>query len=193
MITEIYKIEPTDGSDIQQLAKDGENLQLREELGLDPLPLKEDNADFFRFRKMTQEEGNVYDVLFPEKTSISLYREFIPNDILQALVEFKNTCPFYHIQEAKVWHAKDYDPDPILTVSCRTEKDDYSFVNATYIIGRWGEALESFATLQAKAFKQWKEKRITQLSDIIEEAQLALRKAEKAQSIGKTGSPSFYE
>jgi len=193
MITEIYKIEPTNGADIQQLAKDGENMSLREELGLAPLKLKDENADFFRFRKMTEEEGKVYKVLFPNKTSINKYREFIPNDVLGALVEFKRTCPHHHVKEAQVWHVKDYDPDPILTVDCRTENDEYEFSNATFIIGRWGEALEDFATLKAKAFSEWKSKRTDKLNRIIEDVQLELRKTERALSIGKVEEPSYYQ
>lgn len=184
METITYQIQPKDESNIQELAKEGELISLREELGLDPLKLKDKNSDLFRFRKITEEEHNIYSVLFPQKAAINDYDQFIPLDVLSALKEFKETCP-YRIVDDKftVWHAKDYDPDPILTASVRTENDEYSFANAVFLIARWGEALKPFEELKEIAFKKWKNARLHNLKSTVRKINNLIEETEGCEFI----------
>ena len=191
METEVYQIAPKNGTNIQELAKDGELLALREKLELPALELQNPNAEFFRFRKMTEDESNVFKVLFPVETEVEKYKEFLPLEVLQALEEFKATCPHRMVKPAMVWHAKDYDPDPILSIAVRTEYDKYEFPDAVYLIARWGEALLPMEQLERMAFQKWKAKRLTDLRRITREVASLLLDTQEAECVTTVSNPYF--
>lgn len=188
METEVYSIQPKNGSDIQELAKDGAMLSLREELGLPELQTKEAGGDFFRFRKMTEDENKVFSVLFPVKTKVAEYKELIPLEALQALKEFQDTCPHVIHGSPVVWHARDYDPDPILSVEVKTDPNN-EWARAVYLVARWGEALLPMEQLERMAFDRWKNKRVEALRKGLRDIKVALEDAEEALTIGTISDP----
>lgn len=165
MKVETYEVEVLEGDTIQQLAQEGEALTLREELGLADISKKEGNENIFRFRSITEEEKATYSILFPKEIDVKKYDKFIPLEAMQALKEFKETCP-HKIVTIKVWDAKDYDPDPVLIAGCYVGSDDYSFVNKEFIIARWGLALKPLEELIPMAIKKYWTKRRAKLLEV---------------------------
>ncbi len=192
MISEIFEIEPASGVEIADLAKEGQNIQLREELGLPEVERKDENAPIFNFRPITEEENKVYSILFPVKTEIKDYKKLIPTEVLEAAKAFQDSCPHRIVEEFEIWDAKDYDPDPILTVGVRTQNDEYDFANKIYLIARWGIALENFEVLKKKAFEKWKGERSDSLNKAIIKMKSELKIVKNAYSIGNVEDISFY-
>jgi hypothetical protein len=193
MISEIYRIQATANGELADLIQDGENILLREQLGLAPVLRKEENAKPFVFRKMTDEEHKVFKLLFPNDTKIESYDEFIPSDVLEALKEFNETCP-YKISSSgvRVWHAKEYDPDPVLVCGVRTVDDAYDFENAKILIARWGDALPPFETLKEKALAKWKAVRRVSLRKIARDVAAAEETLDALEDILDIETPVVY-
>ena len=156
MLTEIYKQTSLKPDEFKALLEDSVTSDLREELGLKPADITPEGG-VFSYRKITQEESNVYSILFPVKTEIEHYTDFLPVEVLEAYADFKKTCP-RKVVSVEVWHAKDYDPDPLLVIGTR-EHDKYNFASEHYIVARWGDSLAPFPELATKALDIWKGKR----------------------------------
>lgn len=172
MITETYRI-TKNNVELDDLLEDGENQLLREQLGLQPVERKTETAAPFKFRPITTEEMNVFKILFPASTAIESYKNFIPNEVLEELVAFKETCP-YRIIDLTVMHPAEYDPDPVLVAGVRTENDNYNWANKIYIIARWGDALAPFVELREKAVELFKKQRLQALVNIKRQVALAI-------------------
>ena len=119
----------------------------------------------------------------PEKLSLAL------SEILK---EFKESCP-YHISSVYIWHAKEYDPDPILVATtCKDEENTWT-QRADWLIARWGDALLPFEDLSKMALEKWKNKRISYLKRVLRKAQNDLEEAKETLVItDPEAEPSFY-
>jgi len=191
MITETYKI-TKNNSEIEEMLEDGNIQLLREELGLPPVTRKEAAAPF-KFRPITKEEMNVFKILFPKETLIENYKEFIPEEVLQEVADFKQTCPFRELR-FKVMSPKDYDPDPVMVCDLRDTNDEYSFANKTYLIARWGDALKPFEQLKEIATNMYKKQRAIALKAILRDAQYGLTELEDIEmaTLDNVNMPSTY-
>jgi len=180
MQTQVYARCTTD--ELQAAVEDGEAMLLRERLGLPEVEKP------YRFRLLTEEESMVFKVLFPASTNIENYKEYIPSDVLEALIEAKGSCPWRMVESPVVWHAKAYDPDPVLLLPIRQANDAYNWPTAYVLVARWGDALEDFAVLAAKAFVKWKENRRNEVLGALHKAESELKKLEAANAIYTTSS-----
>ena len=189
MVTEIYTVEQK-GTELEDLVKDGDNQILREELGLSPISTGEKTGAPFKFRRITDEESKVYKFLFQQEVKLEDYDEFIPNEVLEAIREFKDSCQ-KEVRGFVVWKEKDHDPDPVLLANIINDK--YSWNDSVYIVARWGSALAPFKELKEKALKEWKAKREESLTEIVEQAKIELAKTKKTQTIGELNMPTFYK
>lgn len=180
MQTEVYARCTPD--ELQTAVEDGEALLLREKLGL-PEVVKP-----YRFRLLTAEEQMVFKTLFPVSTKLEHFEEYVPSEALEALIEAKDSCPWRMVESPLVWHAKAYDPDPVLLLPIRQANDAYNWPTGYVLVARWGAALENFATLAAKAFVKWKEDRRNQVLDALHKAECELKKLEAANAIYTTSS-----
>lgn len=99
------------------------------------------------YREIRQDERFVYKTLCPKATEIKRYDAApIPLRVLQIAAHAKSLGLFKRII---VWSQEEFEEkDPVL-VACT---DEYDFSgNKTYILARWGEELETFATLVKRA------------------------------------------
>jgi len=190
MKTEVYKTSSLPEDQVTELLENVEMIEAREELGLPPLA-DNPSGKLFLFRKITNEESNVYKTLFTQKTKIEDYTDPIPIEVLDAYKLFKETCPD-KICDSTIWHSKEYDPDPLLVVGCRKVGDTYDWADWSYIVARWGDSLEPFEFLAEKALKIWKSKRARALNEI--ETQLSnLKKNLRSDNfIDSTDHPTLH-
>lgn len=191
MQTEVYRTTIKKSDPNESALYEGENSVLREELGLPELKRNKSNSDIFQFRQMSEEEGKVFGFLFPCSTVIEDYNEFIPNEVLEAYKEFKDTCP-YRVIKIKVMHVKTYDPDPLLVADVRIKDSNYDFPDAQIIIARWGDALEPFEKLREKAVKLWKAARLASLKKIQRQVSMAIEEMQDIDTITNLNTPIVY-
>jgi hypothetical protein len=111
------------------------------------------------YREMTIEEKNVYFILFPEETLIAKYKYgFIPLRVLQVAAHADSLGLYKGIY---VWSERVKPTDPILVGKIG---DVY------HILARWGEALDSWEHLRAKALVVLRQKRISRYNSEITQA-----------------------
>ena len=190
MITEVYTIEQ-EGFGLDALVADGENALLRDTLDLPEMKLKDSNAAPFKFRQLTENESKVFKVLFPVGTALEKYYSFVPNEVLEALKDFRETCPTRLHGSPRVWHAKDYDPDPVLVQGFQ-KNPDYNFASGYYLIARWGKALPPFEELQYTAFHRWRAQRLNKLRALKQELKAAIKLTKNSESINADIDPSLF-
>lgn len=146
--------------EIQEVAEttiehQGECLKLSEELGLDNQkafynPTEGLESRVFPYRKLTAQEKIVYKTLCPVEKDIELYREGpIPLRILQVAAYAKEFAP-HQIEGGTlvIWCPENADiKDPVLLWKEKTGNYDFAY----WLLGRWGETLDNFKTLQNMA------------------------------------------
>lgn len=135
MIVEIYELNQTE----EEMEAESEE---RKELIRD-LDLKEKQAQVVPFPEMSVSDQRVWHELLPFKARVNDYTGYIPTKVLRTFKAFKDDFRIIHI-----W--SDRAGDPILV----GEKDGNSF-----LLARWGEAIEPFESLREKAIRSWKDKR----------------------------------
>mgnify|MGYP003627735045 CR=1 FL=1 len=190
MITEVYTIEQ-EGFGLDALVADGENALLRDSLELPEMKLKDSNAAPFKFRPITETESKVFKILFPVDTALEKYDSFVPNEVLEALKDFRDTCPTRLQGAPRVWHAKDYDPDPVLVQGFQ-ENPDYNFTSGYYLIARWGKALLPFEELEFTAFHHWRAQRLNKLRAMKQELKAAIKLTKNSESINGDVNPALF-
>jgi hypothetical protein len=157
---------------------------------LPPVELK-NNAPF-RYRLITSEEKKVFQVLFPKITELNKYTDFIPNEVLEAMKEVQDTCPFKLVSHPYVMSPKEFDPDPVLVCPVRTVDDKYNFSNAEILVARWGSSLLPFEELREKAVKLWKASREIALRKIQRRVESELADLSLRQDISDIELPTLY-
>ena len=145
MVVETY-LRETAAPEITPEEKDG-LLDLVHELGLkgqQTLVEGSSDTDIVPFRPMTAEEENVYATILPEHEKLELYeQEVIPLRVLEVAKRAREdgTGKVAHLF---VWYSTTMK-DPILV----GRQESYS--GQLYLLARWGDELESFPKLKAKA------------------------------------------
>jgi len=114
--------------------------------------LTSESKDICPYRKMNDDEVFTYTTLFPKVTPLENFEEeVIPIRILQLASHFKSlniTDRTIHIMSPER-----KEPDPVV-IACQY---NWRIGTGDYILGRWGDCLESFPILQEKAKKRAKE------------------------------------
>lgn len=190
MITELYRITPLPLDELTALVEDGDNSLLRESLGLPPVELK--NNVPFRYRLITSEEKKVFQVLFPKITELNKYTDFIPNEVLEAMKEVQDTCPFKLVKTPYVMSPKEFDPDPVLVCPVRTVQDAHDWTNGEILVARWGTSLLPFEQLREKAVKLWKSAREIKLRQIQRQIENELSDLSFREEITEIDLPILY-
>lgn len=180
MQTQVYATMPK--TELEALVSDGETLLLRNELGLPEITAPS------RFRLMTEEESKVFKTLFPAETKLQDYTSYVPAEALQALKELQDSGSFALRREPMVWHAKEYDPDPVLVHPVR-KSGTGDWPDGMVLIARWGDALEDFEVLAKKAFTKWKNERLYKLAQMKHDIERAIELTKLAPSIDKLDTP----
>lgn len=150
MQVETYEVEEITG-EMGVMAADSEAIELMQKMGLSAqLALTNtETATRFPYRLMSPLELKVFKMIFPEQDKFENYAGgLIPLRILQvaAHAQALSSSP---IKKLMVWHTGVAKEDPILV----GHTADYA--GSFYLLGRWGDALESFAALTVKAKKAW--------------------------------------
>lgn len=129
-----------------------EAVRIIEELGLagqlELVTKRPDNRDQrCPYREMLEDEVFVYGVLCPQKTALAEYKASpIPLRVLQLAAHAKSLGLFGRLE---VWdRASAAVKDPVLVANTGT--NEYS-PGKRFILARWGEVLEPFAVLLARA------------------------------------------
>lgn len=114
------------------------------------------------YRKMTAAEAFVYEQLLPVKTKFHKFGdEAIPLRVLQVAAHALTLFDKDGVKgDLMVWHSRNADiKDPLLVLSIQNGSTTERF-----ILARWGEILENFTTLTAKAKELWKAERIAEVA-----------------------------
>lgn len=157
MIIETFEIEEST-DEMALMAADSEGIDLIKKLGLSGQDrfVNGDTATRFPYRKMTKEEGLVYGLLCPQKTTVENYSEgIIPLRVLQ-VISHAGDLEFFDAMN--IWHPENADiKDPVLVGSkkVKTGPGEYSYNTELYILARWGDMLPSFEELRDLAKKMW--------------------------------------
>jgi len=150
------------------------------------------------YRKMTADEAFVYGQICPQKTKLEKYAECpIPLRVLQVAAHAKS---FGLFEELWVWHrASPAIKDPVLM---GIGPGDESWRKSTFILARWGEALDEWPALVRQAVGIWRTCTIAALNKIIKQAQADLSDVKSADQdpqiamaeiIGKSQQePKYY-
>lgn len=99
------------------------------------------------YREMTAEEAFVYGVLCPDKSPLGKYKASpIPLRVLQIAAHANSLGIF---KDLEVWDRESVTvKDPVLVAY---NGDRYKWDRKLFILARWGEELETFATLLKRA------------------------------------------
>lgn len=120
--------------------------QLAIDLGLQHLAY---NETTLRIAPMNAVEERVYKTICPKQEKIEKYTHHIPVRVLEAMSAVKPYLEEVSKKEEReltfeVW--TDTDPDPVLVAKT-------GFSN-TYLIGRWGHELDTYAELKKRAIER---------------------------------------
>lgn len=188
---ETYEVEALNGSEIENLAAEGEAMELIEKLGLEgQRNLGGESASHFPYRQLTAIEHFTFKALFPNRSSIEQYKSGpIPLRALQvaAFIREMDNEEFGYLE---VWYPQPGIDDPVLVA----RKNAYS--DPVYLLARWGHALKPIEELyeQAKGViaTQTKAKLLKAKQEI--ESALADPEVYYAEEIasGKIPTPCFY-
>lgn len=182
MQIETYKIEEVTGQ-LDEMAADGEANELIEILGLVGQKKLIDTKTSTRvaFRRMTEVEKDVYELLFPEKSDVLKFdTEIIPVRVLEILRDAKDLNQFITFE---VWHSRTKKEDPILVGIAgerqpQTWNQNYISVSARFLIARWGDALLPFEKLCEQAKRLWVAKEKLAATEAIQDGQKKLANVE---------------
>lgn len=159
MQVETYECEETRSEHVECT---DEALKLIEELGLagqKKLNIDGQPGQRFPYRKMTAEERTVYKEICPTVCRIDAYDAApIPLRVLQVAA---HANPLF--DELEIWATKSADvKDPVL-VGIRTLADAYK-TKETYILARWGEALDEWPAMVKATVAKFRQRMSTQAS-----------------------------
>lgn len=182
MQIETYKIEEVTG-ELDEMAADGAANELIESLGLAGQKKLIDTKTSTRvaFRRMTEVERDVYELLFPEKSDVLKFdTEIIPVRVLEILRDAKDLNQFIAFE---VWHSRTKKEDPILVGIVgehqpQSWNQNYISVSARFLIARWGDALLPFEKLCEQAKKLWIAKEKLSATEAIQDGQKKLANVE---------------
>lgn len=166
MMIETYEAEEL-SMDQTPAEQDAEALKLIEELGLEgqqSLVTKKADGRSVRcpYPELTASEVAVYKCLYPEEIAAKAYKNGpIPVRVLQVIGHAREL-----FDEVLVWGPKSFDPDPVLVG--RKGKDS---AKKYFLLARWGEALQPYHDLAAKAVVEMRQKIKTDLEEAISTAQ----------------------
>lgn len=175
-----------------------EAARLIDELGLDgqkSLAAPKEDAPDTRcpYRQITAEEQFVYQTLCPTAVPLSEYDASpVPLRVLQ-VASHAQSLDFF--SELRVWDKQAGDvEDPVLVALDRHES---SYQRKTYILARWGNELETFTVLMARAVQVARERHRAKLQEILSEVQAKLAavdtvSAAKLAESGPGRDFSFY-
>ena len=164
----------------------GAALQLIEELELDGQAALRSGEHRFPYRRMNQEEHDVYRIILPRTTALREYGSgAIPLRVLQVAAHVKQFPEI--VTHTDVWHPEDVRLDPLLVGERR---EGYS-VKDRFILARWGEVLEPFAVLRAKAVTLYRRKYEAALRKIGAQVAATLEGLTDETCFGKA-EPCFY-
>lgn len=150
-----------------------EAVRLIEELGLAGqaklLSKREDGGTVTRnpYRQITAEEEFVYRSICPATSKPEDYASgAMPLRIMQVLAHAKSLGCF---TEFEVWHPTDFTvKDPVLIGLAQDPRFDaatHPWMKVRHIIARWGETLDSFATLKEQAVKSYRSRITAELNE----------------------------
>lgn len=171
---------------------DDEALQIAERLGLEgqlKLAERTETKTPVPYRRMTDRELRVYGVICPSHVSVEKYSTgTIPLRVLQVL-EHARSLGFF--ESFQVWHPTDAAVrDPIL-VGITKEPGE-----AMWLLARWGEVLDSFATLCGEAGRMWRLQTIAALVKCEQQAKQersALEEMSDVQALGVKRNPYNWQ
>lgn len=193
MEVELYNVEEIASSDASAMAADATAIELIERLGLSGQKklVSEKTATRQTFKRMTRVDELVFKTLFPESSRVEEFEsEAMPLRVLEALETAKANNQFGRFE---VWHSRTRKDDPVLvglTGEANPQPWDAFYFNATgsFLIARWGEALEPFAKLLKDAKAAWIADRKSKAKRQIAKAELALKTLdEDAELMFSTG------
>ena len=148
MLVETYEVAEVEEQSIQN---NEESLELINSLGLtgQQTLINPEKTTTFPYRKMTKEEGIVYDVLLPNKCKVEDYKEEqIPLRVLQVLAHAKT---LEYFESFSIMYPENADvKDPVLV---GMKKDGYN--DGRFILARWGEVLQAIPELTKIAMKKY--------------------------------------
>jgi len=189
--------------EVTELKADGtednleESKQLIESLGLEGQKklFDKDDTDYkaFPYRKMTNQEYNVYRLICPNKTQLDNFSgELIPLRVLQIAAHAKE-CDFVH--QLQVWYPESADiKDPVLV---GVKWDDESRIGSNYadrtyyILARWGAVLKPLNELVVDAANILKTQLKSQLVRAKVEAESDLQKVDSTVDAYLSGSDKY--
>ena len=168
MQVQTYEIEEIKSSDATTMAADSEAIELINKLGLvgQQELLNPVTATRNPYPLISRVQHLVFTTLFPQHTELVNFRSgIIPLRVLQSISYCKenNLYNYYGI-----WHTEDVTKDPVLFGSAGR------YESKQYLIARWGDALESFEQLQAKAAPLLAAKRKVDLLKIKQDVDMAI-------------------
>lgn len=151
MIVETYELSEL----AEQTADDADECaKLAESLGLagQQKYLSTPDTPACPYRVVTAEEGFVYAELCPKTVEVSKYADGpIPLRVLQVIAHARTIPLFKFLQ---VWcPATPREPDPVL-VGVDVAHDWMRTPSKSYLLARWGDVLETFEVLMARAVKR---------------------------------------
>lgn len=162
MKVETYEIEEINASDASKMAADSEAIELIEKLDLagQRSLINKESGSRIPYREMTALEGFVFGLLFPNQTKLKDYSHgIIPVRVLQIAAYARELNLF---KKLAVWHPAPGVCDPLL---CGFKQSgDYEWNGTWFLLARWGDALESFEQLTAKARDIWVSKTKNELT-----------------------------
>jgi len=168
-----------------------EAIGLIEELGLDgqkSLVCKQESGHEVRcpYREMTAEERFVYGVLCPKEYRLAVYKATpIPLRVLQVASHAKSLGIF---DDLMVWDKEDVEvKDPVLVANIG---ESWSSARKVFILARWGEELEAFATLLRQAIDKKRQQFVESLENVKSQvdAQIGRARGMSSSTIVKMGA-----
>lgn len=165
---EVETFEVLESAEMQSPEFAEEAVRLIEELGLDgqaKLLSKRDDGGTVTlnpYRRITVEEEFVYRTLCPSTSTPETYESgAMPLRIMQVYAHAKSLGIYESFQ---VWHPTDFTvKDPVLVGI--TKDPVQTWRTETYLLARWGETLDSFATLRQQAARKYRATILSKLND----------------------------
>lgn len=197
MQIETYEVEEITG-EMGIMAADAEAIDLCEKLGLvgQKQLANPDTATRNPYREITAEERAVFEACFPNKTALENYSDgIIPLRVLQLVAHCKSENLF---SKFEVWHPQRGQVDPLLVATRTVRPAGWNWDRTdTFLLARWGDALESIDKLREKAKKiltvKWGNKlREARAEVLASDEQLEARIDEHLLGIKAHGEPQFY-
>jgi hypothetical protein len=148
---------------------------------------KDDGKIRFPYRQIRRDEKFVYQTLCPNSTPLETFQDCpIPLRVLQIAAHAKSLDL---LKRFDVWSAEGLIKDPVLIAYDATS----TWQGNCYILARWGEELDSFVALSAKAVDIWRKSYIESLIMIKQKVECDLSSISKfgMNAAIKSNAPSY--